>query len=109
MQPLIYVKNAAYSKLDNMFFTVIFALLRIVLLVVGYEGIPTVLFIILEIISVFILKYGTTQQFRVLTAIRQGIWVIYDWMFATIIVTFFTFIAFISCNIAVIKNISKKE
>lgn len=101
-------KNAAYSKLDSMLFMVIFALLRIVLLGIGYEGIPTILFIILEILSIFILKYGTTQQFRILIAIRQGLWVVYDWIFATVIVAFFTFIAFISCVIAVIKNIYKE-
>ncbi len=98
-------KNAAYSKMNSMFFTFIFSILRVVLLIIGYEGISTILFIILEISSIFILKYGTVQQFRILTVIRQGVWVIYDWMFATAIVALFTFISFVSCMIAVIKNI----
>lgn len=100
-------KNAAYSKLNSMRFTIIFTILRIILLFIGYEGITTVLFILLEIISIFILKYGTAQQFRVLALIRQGVCVIYDWLFATVIVVMFTFIAFISCTIAVVKNFNK--
>ncbi len=102
-------KNAAYSKFDSMFFTVTFSMLRVMLLCMGYEGLPTILFIIIEIVSVFILKYGTAQQFRILTAVRQFVWVVYDWRFATIVVALFTFVGFISCCAAVIKNIPKHD
>lgn len=97
-------KNAAYSKLDSMKFTVVFSILRIGLLGLGYEGFVTILFIVIEVISVGILKWGTAQQFRVLTAVRQLVWVVYDFMFATVVVAVLTFIGFIGCAAAVIKN-----
>lgn len=54
-------KNAAYSKFDSNSFTVIFAILRIVLLVIGYECITTIMFIILEVFSTVFLIQGTAQ------------------------------------------------
>ncbi len=97
-------KNVAYAKLDSMFFTILFSLFRMILLVIGYEGISTFLFILLEIISLFILKYGTAPHFRILSAIRQAVWIVYDWMYATVVVVFFTSIGFLSCVIAVMEN-----
>lgn len=102
-------KNAAYAVFDSESFMAFFAMLRIGLLVIGYEGIPTVLFIILEIAAIFILKKGSTQQFRILTAVRQAVWVVYDWHFANAAVACFTFIGFISCVIAVAKNRDEKS
>ncbi len=102
-------KNAAYSKFNSMFFMILFSILRITLLALGYEGLPTILFIVCEIISIFILKYGTTQQFRILSAVRQGIWVIYDCMYASVVIGLLTSVGFISCTAAVVKNMSSRK
>lgn len=100
-------KNDSYSKFNSNSFTVLFALFRILLFIIGFEGVTTVMFIILEIIATFILIYGTAQQFRVLTLIREGVWVAYNWLFASVIIAVITMIGFVSCMIAVITNISK--
>lgn len=97
-------KNVAYFKFDSMKFTVFFAILRIGLLFLGWEGLVTGLFILCEIIALFILEYGSTQQFRILTLFREGVWVVYDVLFATILVALLTVISFSGCLISVIKN-----
>lgn len=102
-------KDAAYSRMGSMLFTVIFAILRIILLVMGYEGILTLLFIFMEILSIFALKYGTVQQLRFLMVVDQGVWIVYDCLFATPVVAFFTSVVFISRVAAFVKNTHGKE
>lgn len=104
-----FLKNLAYSKLDNFKFTIMFSLLRIILLIIGYDSFATMIFIILEIVQLFILKYGSAQHLRILTTVRQGVWIVYDFMFANVIVACFTAIGFISCFTATIRNIKQKE
>lgn len=97
-------KYIAYSKFNCYTLTVFFATFRITLLCFGYEGILTSLFIILEIIGTFIMLKGTTQQFRIITLIRQVVWTVYDWVFSTPFVALTTAIQLVSCVIAVIQN-----
>lgn len=98
-------KNFAYSKMDSMLLTVLFSAIRIMLLVtVGYDGAVTVLFVILEIVALLILKCGTSQHFRILTAARQGVWVVYDFMFATTFIACLTFTGFVGSVGAVLRN-----
>lgn len=100
-------KNLAFSRFDSMRFTILFTMLRIGLLCIGWEGLPTALFILCEIVEIFLLKYGTTQQFRYLTLFRQGVWVVYDLLFATILVSLCTMVGFIGCMTSIIKNKEK--
>lgn len=102
-------KNASYSKFNSNNFTILFAAFRVILLIIGFEGITTIMFITLEIIATIILIYGTAQQFRILSLVRQGVWVAYDWLFASVVIAVITMIGFVSCMIAVITNIGKKE
>ena len=97
-------KNFAYAKMDSISWALIFSGLRIVLLMLGYEGPVTFAFILLEIIGMFVLVYGSTQQFRVVVLSKQILWVIYDWIFATAVIAFLTSIGLISCVAAIIKN-----
>lgn len=97
-------KYMAYSKFNSYSFTVLFAIFRITLLCFGYEGILTLLFIILEIIGTAVLLKGTTQQFRIITLVRQVVWTLYDWVFATPFIAFLTATQLISCIISVTKN-----
>lgn len=100
-------KNFAYAKMDSISWTLIFSGLRIVLLILGYEGPVTFAFILLEIIGMFVLVYGSTQQFRVIVLLKQILWVIYDWMFATVLIACLTSIGLVSCVAAIIKNEDK--
>lgn len=102
-------KNFAYSKMDSIRWTMGFSCLRIVLLVLGYEGPMTAGFIALEIIGVASLAYGTTQQFRIVTLLKQLLWVAYDWVFATAIVACMTLTGAVSCFAAIVRNRNRTD
>lgn len=102
-------KNIVYAKYDNNKLTILFACLRIVLLILNYEGILTVSFIVLEIIITIILLKGTAQQLRYTYLCSQIIWTIYDYTFANIFVACITATSCISLIMAIIKHADKVE
>lgn len=97
-------KNAAFSKFDSVRATIFFSGVRVLFLCFGYEGILTFLFIMTEIAITYIMFKGTVQQMRVLTALRQLVWVVYDVRTTTLLVATTTFVGFIFCTAAVFKN-----
>lgn len=102
-------KNLVYSKLENNTLTIIFAVLRIILLALGYEGILTLLFILLEVISTIILIKGTAQQLRYVYLGSQITWVCYDYFFANILVACITATGCVSLIVAIIQNRGSHE
>lgn len=97
-------KNIAFTRYNSSIFVILFAGLRIILLCFGYEGILTVLFIISEIIATYAIIRGSTQQLRIITLIRQCIWVVYDYKNASAFVALLTFTGCVSAAAAIIKN-----
>lgn len=97
-------KNFAYAKMDSIPWMMGFSIFRIILLIFGYEGPITGGFITMEIIGMFILAYGSTQQFRFIVLAKQILWVVYDWMFATVVIACLTSLGVISCITAIVKN-----
>ena len=97
-------KNTVYSKFNNYKLTILFSCLRIILLILSYEGILTLLFIFFEIIITIILLKGTAQQLRYMHLCSQIVWVFYDYTFANIFVACITATSCISLIAAIIKN-----
>lgn len=97
-------KNFAYSRMDSVRWMMGFSCLRIVLLILGYEGPMTAGFVVLEVAGMIALAYGTTQQFRIVTLLKQFLWVAYDWVFATAVIACMTLTGAVSCFAAVMRN-----
>lgn len=97
-------KDASYSKLNSIKFTVIFAVAKVVLMILGYEDFSSGILIIIEIIAIPVLIFCTAQQFRILMSIRQCTWALYDYIHLTKMIFIFTLIGLICYIISIIKE-----
>lgn len=106
-----FLKNLAFVKYDSKKFTVLFSLLRVVLLCIGFEGLITLCFIVIEILNTLAVLYGAEDGFtiKVLGLISEVIWIVYDALFATLFVAFMTLISTIISFVGVIVSKRNKE
>lgn len=103
-----FIRNTVFVKFNNKTVVVLCSTIKVLLLVINYENVVSLVFIILEIIATVLILYGSTQQFRVLTLVREGTWVVYDYITVSLIVTLTTVIKFCFCLTAVTVNRKSK-
>lgn len=101
-------RDIAYSKFDNKHMTLLFSIVRIALLAFSYEGVVTLLFIIMHVITTVITLKGTAQQLRFASLANQFVWVAYDYMFVNIVVASITFAPCIGLVTSIVKNWNSK-
>lgn len=98
------VRDIVYSKWESRSLTILFAGIRCTLLLVGYEGILTLAFILMEIVTTTILFKGTAQHLRYAGLVTQIIWVCYDIAFVNFGVAAITATSCVMLLIAIINN-----
>ena len=96
-------KNIAFIKFKSNKAVIFFAIMRIVLLIIGYENILSLFFILFEVTDTWIIIKGTAQQLRVCLFLQQIIWVIYDAVMVSAYVAITTFIVLIFYFIGIVK------
>lgn len=99
-----FLRNIAFIKFNNSKAVILFSSIKVILLIMNYENILTLVLIILEITAAVIIIFGTAQQLRILTTVRQAIWVVYDFIMVSALVSLTSIIKFCFCLASVIVH-----
>lgn len=102
-------KNVAFSKFNSNKATVVFSILRVIVLCLCYENILSVIFIVLELIGTYLVLRGTAQQCRICNLICQVFWVVYDYVMISPLVALISSVVIVFMFIAIIKYKNIKE
>lgn len=103
------LKNVAFSKFNSNKATVIFSILRLIVLCLFYENILSIIFIILEIVGTYLVIRGTAQQYRLCNLVCQIFWVVYDYVMISPLVALISSIVIVFMFIAIIKYKDNEE
>lgn len=106
-----FLKNLAFVKYDSKRFTVLFSVLRIILLCFAFEGLITFCFICIEIAGTVAVLFGREDGFslKVISFIGECILIVYDALFATLFVASMTAVSTVVSLVGVLLGNRCKE
>lgn len=98
------IRNVLFVKYDSKILVTLIYIFKTVLLLIGYEDITTILFVILSGYNLVALLYLDEQSLRLCSLIKSAVWVYYDFTHGAFVASVLGVASVVFITLAILKE-----